>query len=120
MTYDPDNVFAKILRGEIPNKTVYEDDQVLAFEDIGPHMPVHVLIIPKSAYTDINDFSRNATDAEIVALFRAVHKVTDKLGIAEDGYRLVSNCGGDGGQEVPHLHLHILGGGAVGPMVSKK
>lgn len=118
MTYDQDNIFAKILRGEIPNKTVYEDDHVLAFEDIAPHRPVHVLVIPKGAYRDMSDFSKNAADEEITALFRSVHKIVESLGIGDQGYRLISNCGADGGQEVPHLHLHILGGGPVGPMTS--
>lgn len=116
MTYDSDNIFAKILRGEIPNDTVYEDEHVLAFKDIAPHMPVHILILPKGAYTDIDDFGKNASDAEIAALFRAVPKVAEKMGITEDGFRMVSNCKTHGGQEVPHLHLHILGGDKVGPM----
>lgn len=117
--YDTDNIFAKILRGEIPNKTVYEDDYVLAFEDISPHAPVHVLVIPKGQYTDMDDFSKNAPADEVAALFKSVHKITDKLGLQENGYRLVSNCKAHGGQEVPHLHLHIMGGEPIGPLRTK-
>ena len=118
MTYDPDNVFAKILRGEIPNKTVYEDEHVLAFHDIHPRKAVHVMIIPKGAHQNIDVFSAKASDAEILALWRAVPKIAEKLGLAGNGYRLITNCGDHGGQEVPHLHVHLLGGEPVGRMVS--
>jgi len=117
MSYDHNNVFAKILRGEIPNKTVYEDDMVLAFHDIAPKKKVHVVIIPKGAYSDISDFGDNAKDAELVALMRAVPKVAEAAGIKDSGYRVISNCGTHGHQEVPHLHLHLLGGEPVGRMV---
>ncbi len=119
MSYDDQNIFAKILRGEIPNKTVYEDDHVLAFEDINPHAPVHVLVIPKGPYTDIGDFSANASDLEITAYYRAFPKILDKLDLTGDGYRVIANCGINGGQEVPHFHSHILGGTKIGCMVSK-
>ncbi len=119
MTYDANNIFAKILRGEIPvNKPVYEDDYVLAFWDIDPKKQIHVLILPKAAFVDIEDFAANAPDADILGLIRAIPKVTGALGLQEKGYRLISNIGGDGGQEVPHLHLHILGGEPVGALVS--
>jgi histidine triad (HIT) family protein len=118
MTYDPNNVFAKILRGEIPNKTVYEDNHVLAFEDIRPQRKVHVIVIPKGPYKNIGAFGEDASDAEIAALIRAVPKVAAAKGLEENGYRVITNCGEHGGQEVPHVHLHILGGEPVGKMVS--
>jgi histidine triad (HIT) family protein len=117
MSYDTNNIFAKIIRGEIPNKTVYEDDHVLAFHDIHPRKSVHVVIIPKGPYQNVNAFSKDATDAEIVALWRAVPKIAVALGLTENGYRLITNCGDHGGQEVPHLHFHMLGGEPVGKMV---
>jgi histidine triad (HIT) family protein len=117
MPYDPNNIFAKILRGEIPNKTVYEDENVLAFHDIHPQKKVHVVIVPKGAYADISDFGDNAKDDEIVALMRAVPKVAAAAGIKDTGYRVITNCGVHSHQEVPHLHLHLLGGEAVGKMV---
>ena len=118
MAYDQNNIFAKILRGEIPCKKVYEDDSVLAFDDIQPRKKVHTLIIPKSAYTDISHLGEDAKDDEIVALIRAVPKVAAAKGVKEDGYRIIVNCGGDGGQEVPHIHIHLLGGERVGPMTA--
>lgn len=117
MTYDPNNIFAKILRGEIPCKKVYEDAHVLSFHDISPQAPSHILVIPKGAYRDMNDFSQNASPEEITALFRAVGVIAKQEGLDEAGYRLISNCGANGGQEVPHLHLHILGGRKLGRMV---
>jgi diadenosine tetraphosphate (Ap4A) HIT family hydrolase len=120
MAYDDSNIFARILRGEIPCNKVYEDDHVLAFRDIAPKAPVHVLVIPRGAYVSHDDFSARAGDGEIAALTRAVGKIARDLGIAETGYRLVANTGLNGGQEVPHYHVHILGGGNVGPMVSGK
>lgn len=119
MTYDTNNIFAKIIRGEIPNKTVYEDDHVLAFHDLYPKRKVHVLIIPKGPYMNVNAFGADATDEEIVALWRAVPKVAEKLGLSADGYRLITNCGTHGHQEVPHLHFHMLGGEPVGAMTSE-
>lgn len=118
MSYDDNNVFARILRGEIPAKPVYEDDAVLAFKDIDPKRKVHVLLIPKAAHTDISDFGENGSTDAIVALIRAVPKVASEMGVKESGYRLIINCGAHGGQEVPHLHIHLLGGETVGKMVS--
>lgn len=116
MAYDNDNIFAKILRGEIPNKTIYEDDHVLAFEDIAPQAPVHVLVIPKGKYESMSDFAEQASAAEIVALNRAVLKVVEAKGLKETGYRTLVNNGNDGGQEVPHLHIHVCGGKSLGPL----
>lgn len=118
MAYDDNNIFAKILRGDIPCKKVYEDDKVLAFHDIHPQAPVHVLVVPKGAYTDMTDFTTNASDAEIAALYRALGKIAQETGLAQTGYRVISNCGSNGGQEVPHLHLHLLGGRRLGRMVA--
>ena len=120
MAYDDSNIFARILRGEIPCTKVYEDDHVLAFRDIAPKAPVHVLVIPRGAYVSHDDFSARAGDGEIAAFTRAVGTIARDLGIAETGYRLIANTGLNGGQEVPHYHVHILGGGNVGPMVSGK
>ena len=117
--YDPNNIFAKILRGEIPNKTVYEDEHVLAFHDIAPQAPTHILVIPKGAYVSWDDFSARASDAEIAAFVRAVGKVARDAGHVEPGYRLLANTGGDGGQEVPHLHVHIFAGKPLGPMLAR-
>jgi diadenosine tetraphosphate (Ap4A) HIT family hydrolase len=118
MTYDPNNIFARIIRGEIPSAKVYEDDWVLAFRDIRPQVKVHVLIIPKGPYLSMEEFSAKASDAEILAFHRAIAKVTKIAGIDITGYRLIANTGADGHQEVPHFHLHILGGQPVGRMVS--
>lgn len=115
--YDPNNIFAKILRGEIPNKKIYEDAYVLAFHDVFPKKKVHALVIPKGAYKNMTHAGEKASDAELVALLRAVPKIVDLLGIKDSGYRVITNIGKDGGQEVPHLHLHILGGEPVGHMV---
>src|SRR5262249_53992252 len=106
MSYDPNNVFAKILRGEIPCKKVHEDEHTLAFHDIRPQAPVHVLVIPKGAYVSWDDFSAKASDAEVAAFTRAIGAVARQLGVAEPGYRLLSNIGAHGHQEVPHLHVH--------------
>lgn len=119
MSYDTNNVFAKILRGEIPCKKVHEDEHTLAFHDINPQTPVHVLVIPKGAYTSMNDFTANASDAEIAALFRAVAQVAEMVGVKTEGWRMLSNIGDHGGQEVPHLHIHIFGGKRLGRMVPK-
>ena len=110
LPYDDQNIFAKILRGEIPNKTVYEDDFALAFHDINPQAPTHILVIPKGAYVSWDDFSSNAGEAEIAGFVRAVGKVAREAGYVEPGYRLLANTGPDSHQEVPHLHVHIFGG----------
>jgi len=119
MTYDPNNIFAKILRGDIPNTTVYEDDHVLCFDDLYPQMPVHCLIIPKGAYTDLNDFSARAPAEEITAFHRAIVKVAEIKGLTTDGYRAICNTKDHGGQEVPHFHMHILGGEPCPAMIVK-
>ncbi|HEY9078619.1 histidine triad nucleotide-binding protein [Magnetovibrio sp.] len=119
MTYDTDNIFAKILRGEIPCDKVYEDEWVLAFNDIAPQAPVHVLVIPKGAYASMDDFTANASDAEIVGLYRAVGQIARDLGLVEAGYRTINNTGRDSHQEVPHLHVHILAGRPLGPMLAR-
>lgn len=116
-TYDSNNIFAKILRGEIPCKKIYEDDHVLSFHDIHPQAPSHILVIPKGAYTSMDDFTDKASDAEIAGLMRALGKIARAEGLGETGYRVISNCGINGGQEVPHLHLHLLGGRKLGRMV---
>ena len=117
--YDNDNIFAKILRGEIPNDTVYEDDHVLAFNDIAPQAPVHVLVIPKGAYVSIDDFGTNGSAEEIKAFHSAISKIVEQLGLKGDGFRVISNTGKNGGQEVPHYHAHILGGTQLGPLLAK-
>lgn len=119
-SYDPENIFAKILRGEIPCNTVYEDEYVLAFHDIAPWAKTHILVIPKGSYVSFDDFSEKASDAEIAAYIRAVGKIARENGMDEDGYRLISNIGNNSGQEVPHLHVHILGGQKLGPILTKK
>jgi histidine triad (HIT) family protein len=117
--YDNNNIFAKILRGEIPCNKIYEDKFALAFNDINPQAKVHVLVIPKGAYVDMNDFSANAKNEEIEGLIRALGKVANTLGLSASGYRYLGNNGSDGGQEVPHLHFHIFGGEKLGRMISK-
>jgi diadenosine tetraphosphate (Ap4A) HIT family hydrolase len=117
MAYDPQNVFARILRGEIPCKKVYEDEHVLAFHDIHPQAKVHVLVIPKGAYVSMKDFSTRATESEIAGFIRAVGKVAGELGLDESGYRILANHGPDSHQEVPHLHIHIFGGQRLGRMI---
>lgn len=116
--YDPENVFAKILRGEIPNSTVHEDEHSLAFNDIAPQAATHVLVIPKGAYVDFSDFAANASDAEIAAWVRAVAAVAEKTGVEAGGYRLIVNTGADGRQEVNHLHVHVMGGQDMKRMVN--
>ena len=117
MSYDSNNIFAKILRGEIPCRKVYEDEHVLAFHDIHPQAPAHILVLPRGAYKDMSDFTARAGADEIAALFRALGKIAKDEGLEESGYRVISNCGANGGQEVPHLHLHLLGGRKLGRMV---
>ena len=115
--YDPQNIFARILRGELPCKKVYEDEYALAFHDIAPKAPVHVLIIPKGAYVSFADFSRNASEAEIAGFTRAVGTVSRQLDLEARGYRLLSNVGEEAGQEVPHFHVHLFGGRALGALL---
>ena len=115
--YDDDNIFARILRGEIPARKVYEDEFALAFHDINPQAPTHVLVIPKGRYVSWADFAEKAADAEIAGFVRAVGAVARELGIEESGYRLLANAGPDSHQEVPHLHVHIFGGKKLGPML---
>lgn len=117
MTYDENNIFARILRGEIPNETVYEDDHVLAFKDINPQAPVHILVIPKGAYISIEDFGENASAAEIKAFHEAVSKIVREKNLSAQGFRTITNTGLHGGQEVPHFHLHILAGKPLGRML---
>ena len=119
MTYDQNNIFAKILRGDIPCNKVYEDDHVLAFHDVKPHASVHVLIIPKGHYQDISEFGEKASAEDKAAFFTAISRVANELGLTSDGYRVIANTGGHGGQEVPHFHLHLLGGERLGPMTVK-
>ena len=119
LSYDPSNIFARILRGEIPCKKVFEDDHVLAFHDINPQTPTHVLVIPKGAYASFDDFSANASVEEIAAFVRAAGRIAREAGLAGPGYRVLSNIGQDGHQEVPHFHLHIFGGRPLGRMVPK-
>ncbi len=116
--YDPQNIFARILRGEIPCRKVHEDDHALAFHDINPQAPVHVLVIPKGAYVSAADFHATATDAEIAGFWRAVGQVARELGLEQPGHRLLANMGLAAGQEVPHFHVHIFGGRALGPMLT--
>jgi diadenosine tetraphosphate (Ap4A) HIT family hydrolase len=115
--YDDDNIFAKILRGEIPSNKVYEDEWAYAFEDIAPQAKVHTLVIPKGRYVSWDDFSAKASAEEIAGFIRAVGHVARAKGLVEPGFRLLANIGAHGGQEVPHLHVHILGGQFIGPMV---
>ena len=120
MTYDENNIFAKILRGEIPCKKIYEDEYVLSFHDINPQKKIHALVITKGKYIDLDDFNAKASDKEIVGLLKGISIVAKKLGISLDigkGYRTLSNLSEDGGQEVPHLHFHLFGGERIGKMV---
>ena len=117
--YDDGNIFARILRGEIPSKKVYEDEHVLAFHDINPLSPTHILVIPKGAYVSWDDFSERASDEEIAGFVRTVGKIARDEGLVADGYRLLANVGMNSGQEVPHLHVHIFGGRPLGPMLAR-
>lgn len=117
--YDDQNIFAKILRGEIPNRTVFEDEWALAFHDINPQAPIHVLVIPTGAYVSWDDFTAKASDAEITGFIRAVGQVARDLGLPAPGYRLLANTGLHGHQEVPHLHVHIFGGRQLGLMLPR-
>ena len=121
MSYDENNIFAKILRGEIPCNKIYEDEFVLSFHDINPQKKIHALVIPKGRYVDLDDFSQKASVDEMVGLIKGINIVAKKLGISADegkGYRALSNISDHGGQEVPHLHFHLFGGEKVGKMVS--
>ena len=120
MKYDNNNIFAKILKGEIPCKKIYEDEFVLSFHDINPQKKIHALVIPKGKYIDLDDFSQNASKEEIVGLIKGINVVAKKLEISVDtgrGYRALVNISEDGGQEVPHLHFHLFGGEKIGKMV---
>jgi len=118
IAYDPNNIFARILRGEIPCKKVYEDEHALAFHDINPQAKIHVLVIPKGAYVSMADFSIKASNKEIAGFIRAVGKTAEKLGVIESGYRLLANHGPNSHQEVLHLHVHIFGGQKLGRMIA--
>jgi len=118
--YDDNNIFAKILRGEVPCKKIYEDNYVLSFEDVNPQKKIHVLVIPKGKYIDLDDFNEKASDEEIIGLFKAFSSVAKKLKISSKngkGYRAIANTSENGGQEVPHLHFHLIGGENVGKML---
>ena len=120
MIYDDNNIFAKIIRGEIPCKKIYEDDYILSFYDINPQKKIHALVIPKGKYIDLDDFCKNASSKEMVGMLKGIELVSKKLGISMEkgkGYRALTNIGDDGGQEVPHLHFHLFGGEKIGRMV---
>ena len=117
--YDPENIFAKILREQIPCNKVYEDEWSLAFHDINPQADVHILVIPKGEYVSWDDFSAKASAEEIAGFVRAVGHVAREQGLVVRGYRLLGNVGRNGGQEVPHLHFHLFGGGPLGPMLAR-
>ena len=117
--YDENNIFARILRGELPAKTVLETEHSLAFHDINPLAPVHVLVIPRGAYVSWDDFSARASEAEIADYVRAVGEVARRVGAEAQGYRLLANTGKRAGQEVPHLHVHLFGGQPLGPMLAR-
>lgn len=120
MSYDTNNVFARILRGELPCRKVHEDEYALAFHDINPQAPVHVLVIPRGQYVSMADFGARATPEEITGFFRAVAKTAKLLGVEENGYRFLGNVGADANQEVPHFHVHIFAGGPLGRMIQPK
>ncbi len=119
LPYDDSNIFARILRGELPSKRVYEDEFALAFHDINPQAPTHILVIPKGAYVSWDDFSERGSAEEIAGFVRAVGKVARDHALVAPGYRLLANVGADGGQEVPHLHVHLFGGRGLGPMLAR-
>jgi histidine triad (HIT) family protein len=120
MPYDSNNVFAQIMRGDIPCKKVYEDEYALAFHDIHPKAPVHVLVIPKGPYVSHDDFTQSASDAEVAGFEKAITKVVQATQVSNGGYRLIANCGVNAHQEVPHYHVHVLGGKPLGPMLVEK
>ena len=115
--YDDKNIFARILRNEIPSKKVFENDDVYAFKDINPQAPVHVIIIPKKKFCSLNDFSSNACDKTIIAMVKSIKEIAEMLDL-KDGYRVISNVGLFGGQEVPHFHIHMLSGKPLGRIVA--
>jgi diadenosine tetraphosphate (Ap4A) HIT family hydrolase len=117
--YDDQNVFAKILRGELPCTKVYEDEWTLAFNDIAPLAPVHILVIPKGAYVSWDDFTAKASDAEIAGFVRAIGRIARDNDLVDEGYRLLANTGRNSGPEIPHLHVHIFGGRPLGPMLTR-
>jgi|SRR4051812_21109148 histidine triad (HIT) family protein len=117
MAYDKSNIFARILRGEIPCKKVYEDDHVLAFEDVAPAAPVHVLVVPRGEYVSLHDFAAHAPAQSVAAFFSAVQKIAGNLGLDKSGYRVITNHGPDASQSVPHFHVHILGGRSLGGLL---
>ncbi|MGB1540417.1 MAG: HIT domain-containing protein [Rickettsiales bacterium] len=117
MTYDSNNIFAKILRGEIPNDTVYEDEHVLAFNDIAPAAPVHILVVPKGEYVSFHDFMAKATAEDVALFFAIVRQIAKEAGLDESGYRILTNHGADASQSVPHFHVHILGGRPLGGLL---
>jgi diadenosine tetraphosphate (Ap4A) HIT family hydrolase len=119
LPYDETNIFARILRGELPSKTVYEDEYALAFHDINPQAPLHILVIPKGAYVSWDDFSARGSDAEIAGFVRAVGQVARDEGLVAPGYRLLANVGFDSHQEIAHLHVHIFAGQPLGPMLAR-
>jgi diadenosine tetraphosphate (Ap4A) HIT family hydrolase len=119
LPYDRNNVFARILRGELPCKRVFEDEHALAFHDLNPLAPVHILVVPKGDYVSWDDFSERASAEEIAGFVRAVGHVARDQGLVAPGYRLLANVGANGGQEVPHLHVHLFGGGRLGPMLAR-
>jgi diadenosine tetraphosphate (Ap4A) HIT family hydrolase len=119
LPYDDNNIFARILRGELPSKTVYEDEFALAFHDINPQAPLHILVIPKGPYVSWDDFSERGSDAEIAGFVRAVGKVARDAGLVAPGYRLLANVGLDSHQEIAHLHVHIFAGQPLGPMLAR-
>ena len=118
--YDDQNVFAKILRGEVPSKRVYEDEWAVAFHDINAQAPIHILVIPRGSYVSWDDFSERGSDAEIAGFVRAIGKVARDMGLVKAGYRLLANTGRQSGQEVPHLHVHLFAGQPLGPMLAKR
>ena len=118
--YDDSTVFARILRGGLPSPRGYEDGGAVAFHDVAPQAPVHVLVVPRGPYVSMADFTRDATAEEIAGFFRAVGTVARQLGLEQPGYRLLANVGGHGGQEVPHLHVHLFGGAPLGAMLAPR
>jgi len=118
--YDPDNIFVRILDGRLPSQPVDQDEQTFSFADINPQAPQHHLVIPRGAYTDLTDFADRASDSELAAWVRALARVAKTSGVAKEGYRVIVNIGGHGGQEVPHLHGHVLGGAPLGPMLTRR
>ncbi|GBR55621.1 adenosine 5'-monophosphoramidase [Neokomagataea thailandica NBRC 106555] len=120
MHYDSENIFARILRGEIPCNKVYEDEYALAFYDIAPHAPTHILVIPKGPYVSLFDFGKYASSEELNGFWRAVSVISEERNLVQDGFRAISNSGADAGQEVPHFHVHLLAGTPLGPILSKK